>query len=440
MSNIKPITSNEQDRLSRATNPILDPSLRMINGPINVVRLEGVVNGIPKVIYLFMDIHNNVRDQTECRNIFSQDVQKYFVDTFRSLGGEPGMYDFFVEIYPSELNGRRSSDTGLREPKERYIEEVVKVFQKIFNYDPRRNKVTVNEMFDHVRLHYLDIRDYYKGSMLDASGETVGIASRFMREDYVSSRELMRIIDLLAELKDYIKLVIDILTHPAPPGRSSSKPKVIGGPGSSRTGAPKQDREAMQYLANKLHYVYNHANVKREVSRLLDQSIRNFQSLVKTYDKTIQRFYSYVEQINKAKGRLTAAPRSTYLFNYGLDPVVEREMIVDIATTVDLIHNESFVEYFARFTDVYFLRRFIDKDYITNAVVYTGSLHSNTYIHFLVNRFNFKVTHASYSLVSNMGTLTKRIKEIGLMETQELFLPPIHRQCSDITDFPEHFA
>ena len=37
-----------------------------ISGPINVIRLEGIVNGIKKVITLFMDIHLDEEDQTKC--------------------------------------------------------------------------------------------------------------------------------------------------------------------------------------------------------------------------------------------------------------------------------------------------------------------------------------------------------------------------------------
>ena len=37
-----------------------------ISGPVNVVRVEGYINNIKKVLYLFMDIHVFVFHQTKC--------------------------------------------------------------------------------------------------------------------------------------------------------------------------------------------------------------------------------------------------------------------------------------------------------------------------------------------------------------------------------------
>ena len=42
-------------------NDMFNVDSKQINGPINVVRLEGKVNEIKKVIYLFMDIHKDTQ-------------------------------------------------------------------------------------------------------------------------------------------------------------------------------------------------------------------------------------------------------------------------------------------------------------------------------------------------------------------------------------------
>lgn len=54
-----------------------------INGPINVVRMEGKIGNIKKVVYLFMDRHNDYNVQTKCNNPGSIDVQEYFKNSFR---------------------------------------------------------------------------------------------------------------------------------------------------------------------------------------------------------------------------------------------------------------------------------------------------------------------------------------------------------------------
>ena len=45
-----------------------------VNGPYNVVRLEGNVGKVKKVLYVFFDVHNDVSGQTECQNIRSIEI------------------------------------------------------------------------------------------------------------------------------------------------------------------------------------------------------------------------------------------------------------------------------------------------------------------------------------------------------------------------------
>lgn len=132
-----------------------------INGPVNVARLEGKINGVKKILYIFMDIHHDVSNQTQCDDIFSQDVHKFFVESFKDLNKKKEKYDFFLEILPSELADK--SHNGFSDFFRRnYISEVIKIFRKIFIYDDDENKVSTNILFKNIRLHYIDLRDFYK--------------------------------------------------------------------------------------------------------------------------------------------------------------------------------------------------------------------------------------------------------------------------------------
>ena len=66
----------------------------LINGPYNVVRLEGFVNDTKKIIYLFSDIHD---EKTECEDILSEDVHKYLLKIFDQAlyKNKNIIYDFF---------------------------------------------------------------------------------------------------------------------------------------------------------------------------------------------------------------------------------------------------------------------------------------------------------------------------------------------------------
>jgi len=411
------------------TKSIIDPNTRMISGPVNVVRLKGNIHNINKVIYLFMDYHINVTSQTQCENIFSEDIQKYFTNSFYHLSEENKMYDFFVEIYPSELASTKyQKEIPQKDYKKKYIEEVVKIFRKIFRYDPKKNKVSVNKLFKSVRLHYLDVRDYFKHGLFDKMSELSEICHGFMVADDINPLDLNNVINLMQSIKDHLELTINILKKTI---NKVPKTKIIK--------EKPTDIESLEYLANKMKKSYKHSDVKNVMNMLIVDSIKNFKYTIEEIEADTKTFKTYVDDIIASNGKLIKDTNTSYLYNYGLSSYSIRYMIIDIVNKIESLNDEKIVEFFARFTDIYFLRRFLDKDYITNAIVYSGALHSNTYVYMLVKYFDFKITHASYTKVHNLNKLTDEIKKKSLMEIQELILPRTFDQCSNMENFPIDF-
>jgi len=415
-------------------NPIVDPKARMINGPVNVIRMEGEVFGIKKIIYLFMDYHMSVTNQTQCENVFSKDIQYFLADNFYKLSNSSTdrIYDFFAEIYPTELaNTRYQEGIQRKDYREKYIEEVVKFFRKIFRYDKQKNKVVINKLFRNVRLHYLDVRDYYKHNIHHQVSEITQLAKRFMINDNIDLRSLNRIIELAKLMGDHFAYIIKILkkTHDKN-DKKEKRPIII----RKRPGSV--DRQVLDYLTHKIKSVYKHDKVKDIMNMLIDNTIKNFELAIKEIDQAVKRFQKYWDQIKTDDGTLI---KDTNTYSYGLSSYTIRNMIIDINNTVEKLLEERFIEFFARLTDIYFLRRFLDKDYITHAIVYSGALHSNTYVYVLSHFFDFKITHASYSKITNMLKLNNEVKNRSLMELQELILPQNFQQCSNLTTFPRDF-
>jgi hypothetical protein len=91
--------------------------------------------------------------------------------------------------------------------------------------------------------------------------------------------------------------------------------------------------------------------------------------------------------------------------------------------------------------DLYFLRRFLDKDYITNCVSYTGAHHSLNYIYILIKYFDFKITNYSYLKKNIEKTINKinksNMKKINNLEY--LFVKNDEIQCSNMKGFPKNF-
>ena len=266
-------------------NKNIDPRSRMVSGPINVLRLEGDIHGIKKVLYLFLDYHADVSKQTECQNIFSEDVQKYFANTFYELNSGQQIYDFFLEIFPTEIADNSSTATNDIDRKDMYIEEVVKLFKKLFKYDPKKNRVMVNNLVKNVRLHYIDIRDYYKNNIHNRTADIIAIASSFMSKETIKLKQLSIIIKQMRVIREHLENIVEILES-TPSNKNTkfnTKPIVIK-PRNYDT----LDTKTIQHLARKLKSSYKYPDVQKIMNQLLDQSIDNFKSTIQEIDETIK--------------------------------------------------------------------------------------------------------------------------------------------------------
>lgn len=73
----------------------MNTTINKINGPINVVRMEGIINDTKKVIYLFMDRHADIDKQTDCNDPDNSiNIAEYFNQSFLKLDKDK-TYDFF---------------------------------------------------------------------------------------------------------------------------------------------------------------------------------------------------------------------------------------------------------------------------------------------------------------------------------------------------------
>ena len=110
------------------------------------------------------------------------------------------------------------------------------------------------------------------------------------------------------------------------------------------------------------------------------------------------------------------------------------QFIYKLDDLADIVHTDI-VYIFLKITDLFFLRRFLDKDYVTNAISYTGAAHSINYINFLVSNFDFKITHYSYSEETNLEKLNMIAKN-DIYKLDFILHPQKLIQCSDLSSFP----
>ena len=96
-------------------------------------------------------------------------------------------------------------------------------------------------------------------------------------------------------------------------------------------------------------------------------------------------------------------------------------------------------------TDLFFIRRFLDKNYIKNSILYTGDAHLTNIMYLLVKYFNFEITHI-YNF-TNVKKINKFILNYKLKNLSHIYditnLLEINYsniiQCSNLFDFPDNF-
>lgn len=88
------------------------------------------------------------------------------------------------------------------------------------------------------------------------------------------------------------------------------------------------------------------------------------------------------------------------------------------------------LEFQSKFMDLYFLRRFLDKDYIKKGIVYCGEYHFVHYISFLVKYFDFEILECDkFYIVSNIKELEKKLKMEDFEDCYKYFTPDNYNQC-----------
>ena len=129
--------------------------IKLIDGPVNIIRLDGNINNIKKTIYVFMDIHYPVSRQSSCKELNDKKsigIANFFKDAFKNTTKK---LDFFLEIQPYHLHNPENYQY-----QKRYIDNLFKLFMENFDIDFSINKVYNSKHYSNVRFHYADLRDY----------------------------------------------------------------------------------------------------------------------------------------------------------------------------------------------------------------------------------------------------------------------------------------
>lgn len=406
---------------------------KYITGPVNVARLEGNVNGIKKVIYLFMDYHIPVEYQTKCKNYRAVEIDNFLAKTFKKLNNSNITYDFFMEHRPSDTYYHKKFGPnhliGNLLRNQLYIENVEKFYDYFLNYNTDTKKVNIAPAFKNVRFHYLDVRDILSTYFFETVNTELGRHIGIINTGHMHIDELLIVLD---NIKQAIETV-NALLHDAATSTNIVETKHIPIIDENRGINVEKITKIMQ----KITKMYNHLNIKQILNKEFDTVLKFFDDMLDTLNSTIDLVQTSNTKITEGNNTLNYQEDSDHM-NYGLGRVEILRMRTDILIKLYILSTKIlFTNH--QITDIFMLRRFLDKDYITNAIVYSGAYHSYYYIYLLVNKFDFIITHVSYSSVDNLDDLNNLVRNNKYLNYIEYFQPASLVQCSDITDFPDNF-
>lgn len=395
----------------------------LINGPINVVRMEGKVNNVKKVIYIFMDFHMELQHQTKCPSFVSLDFYQYLAINLKKTNIP---LDFMFEISKSNIKNRNIVN------KEKYIIEVLDFFNSEVSF--KDNKIQPSKSNRLVRYHYIDIRDliFYTIDMTEKN--LTNIFNTLYRNQVITVNDAKHIKlylnDLMKDMNLWKILLFD--------DNESIENKIN----------EYKDRIHVNTLKNTIEFVnkirndYKNKEVRKNLQVIFD--------LVKNYINHINKLSStIIDKLNKNKKYLydknnkLVYDKTLKTYTWGMPYAYLRNLVCELYDIYDEI-SYTILKTFADIMDIFFMRRFLDKNYIVNAISYTGISHSINYIQHLLTKYDFKITHYSYSLEPDINKLNKHLKEFDntadRREYEKYLYMPEFVQCSDLSSFPPNFT
>lgn len=393
-----------------------------VNGPINAVRLEGKVNNINKIMYLFINIAGNITYETECHNFLADDIHKHILKIVRN--NKNITYDLLFEITPTDIQNNVSI-YGMR-----YYDKMRDLFQQEFNFDYEHDKTKPTKSTPNLRLHYVDIRYPIEMDTWKLYNKLKNLVLDMKNNNYIDEQFIGDLLAMLQRIQNNIQIVYNIYFS-----------KQKGGKNMFDMSTPTRLDDLMVQILSKIQKSYENKHVMETLVPIFNEMLQNaYTYLTQKYDAIIK----LIEEIKQLKNpTYTKHISKDKSFVYTNDKV--KKSTKNLLNLLNSYCDTSDI-FFANIMDIYFLRRFLDKVYVTNCIAYTGMYHASVYIYVLVKYFGFNITHIVHSDVKDIKKLNDNIRKYkcpsGFVDIDFYFqfLPDQLQQCVDLKDFPKNLT
>jgi hypothetical protein len=328
----------------------MDKKTLQLNDPVNFFRLKNN----EKEIYIFGDVHNDIKIQKECSDLESFNFDKYLRYFFQK---NKKNVDFMLETPKSGFTHYSKLSVNLI-----YLNKIRKVFS-----DLQLN----NPYYKHLKIHYIDIR---LETIIDEP-DNITNSINFYNFDY-SIIQLERINMLYQEQLNIIEKF------------------------KNNENAEINKENILDVVFYKIIVKYNNKKNKKIINEYFDiMCFKRIKHVMTLIAKLILIFKnnklnekSTMEHINKDKE----------LFKQYID---YKSNNIKLINKIKKIFNEmvyQIIRIGSSTMDCYFFRRFLDKEYIKNTIVYVGLNHAANYLHFLVKYYNYKIIE--FEFIDNISS------------------------------------
>lgn len=374
---------------------------KQINGITNCIRLEGIANNIPKIIYLFIYPYIFSGDDTQCPNIYAHDIKDFFVEEFANITNSNKYYDFFflTTIY----NTIYKPDNR----KGNYTDSILNSFVGEIEFD--KKKIVKSKNFPNTRFHYGDLSEYINGVL----SNELSFISNFNYYSLYSKRKHRLIDELnnnLSHINKFVNSIYDILIK-----KNTKSIKKISLVDFKKKTMTEQSNDYLLYVTSKIISDYKHNTTKDIMNNIFD-NYKTFDQLNSIYDTLIKLF--------------------DYFKNNEFSDSKNHDIICEIDINM-YKYTSIFCTISRDLSCFYCLRRILDKDYVTNGILYMPYYESCYLIMTLSKLFNFKITHTAYN--RHLNNINEIIKNENIKEISNVIIPDNLLQCTDVTYFPPFF-
>ncbi len=410
----------------------------LVSGPVNTIRLEGKIGDINKVLYVMFDFHLEIEQQTQCKDIRAKHITNFLVDNFDRITGSDKIYDFFLEITPGNISYAPQTDLT-----KMYLLAIRQAFIKSFIYDPKKSKVVMSKTFPNIRFHYIDIRDFILLEVDQIFNSLEQHIDDIYHIKQISKQDISDLMDGINIAVAKLKVIYDLIYGKDSFNNNEANKKNLSIIPSSFKSlvkyTPSTVTEINRVVINKITGNQKYEAVTKVFNSYISTTHKkNFHTLL---DK-LGEMYKYLADVKDTIHKIDYLYYNSHDIEncYTYEPdFVNNITIISKLYSMFFIIGDLQLKLMNKLVDFYFLRRFLNKDYITNSLVYAGAWHSMFYVYMLVKHFNFKITHASYCS-KDISKINDIIKEESLYcNMHQYFLPPKLNQCSDLTNFPPLF-